>query len=206
MGNLAAWPSFEFKLKSKTENIYGLLTMHILIVIFLVLSSLAGWYLRLKALNAAARDVGQLAKRAVNAPRKFAFMSRAKKTGIKGVDDPLEAGAILMVLAAGANAGQGLAQEQEKIIKAEACKVFAMDADDAADLIAHAVWMVRDVDLVSGVVLRMTQVLKQSPGIGATELVDLHESLEAVSTAMGEPDAGQGRTLELYRNKVGISV
>ena len=180
--------------------------MHILIAIFLVLSSLAAWYLRLKALNTAARDVGQLARRAANAPRKFAFMSRANKTGIKAVDDPLEAGAILMVLAAGANAGQGLAQEQEKVIKAEARKIFEMSGDDAADLITHAVWMVREVDLISGVVLRMVQVLKQSPGIGATELIDLHESLEAVSTAMGEPDERQDRTLELYRNKVGISV
>ena len=141
-----------------------------------------------------------------NAPRKFAFMSRAGKTGLKSVDDPLEAGAILMVLIAGAHTGRGLAPEQERVIQAEAQKVFELSSADAADLMTHAVWMVRDVDLVSGVVLRMTQVIKQAPGIGAAELVDLHEILEAVSTALGEPDAEQARILELYRNKVGMTV
>jgi len=180
--------------------------MHILIAVFTALAALATWYLRLKAIGTAARDVGKVAQRVRNAPRKFAFMSRAGKTGLKAVDDPLEAGAILMVLVAGAHAGRGLATEQERVIEAEARKVFELSSEDAVELMTHAVWMVRDVDLVSGVVLRMTQVIKQAPGIGAAELVDLHEILEAVSTAMGEPDTEQARILELYRNKVGLTV
>lgn len=179
--------------------------MHILILIVTILGGLATWYWRLKALGHVARDAGKVAQRVRNAPRKFAFMHRAGKTGLKAVNDPMEAGAILMVLMAGGHGDQPLTPEQLRVMKAEARKVFNLDTSDAEDLITHAVWMVRDVDLVSGVVLRMTQIIKQAPGIDAAELVDLYEMLEAVSLATGAADAEQSRILDLYRNKVGLS-
>ena len=151
--------------------------MHIFIAIVTVLSGLAIWYMRLKAIGVAARDMKRAAQRVRNAPRKYAFMSRAGKTGLKAVKDPLEAGAILMVLAAGGHNEQPLTNEQKTVFRQEACKVFQISNADAEDLLIHAVWMVRDVDLVSGVALRMAHVLKQSTGIGPAELVDMYEML-----------------------------
>ena len=180
--------------------------MHILILIVTVTLGLATWYSRLRMVGKAARNAGRVAQTVRNAPRKFAFMRRAGKTGLKVVDDPREASAILMVLVAGGHSGHVIATERERAIKEEVSKVFDLDSTDAEDLLTHAVWMVRDVDLVSGVVLRMTQVVKQTPGIGAAELVDLYEMLEAVSRADGEPDEAQSRILDLYRNKVGIQL
>jgi len=84
--------------------------------------------------------------------------------------------------------------------------VFYIDSEQARDLVTHAVWMVRDVELVSGVVLRMTDVIKRTPGMGPPELTDLYEMLVAVSQMTGEPDEDQQHILGLYRNKVGLSV
>ena len=180
--------------------------MHILIAIFTVLAALATWYLRLKAIGTAARDVGKLARKARNAPRKYGFMHRAGKTGLKAVKDPMEAGAILMVLAAGGYDERPLSDVQKRVFCQEACKIFQISHADAEDLLMHAVWMVRDVDLVSGVALRMAHVLKQSAGIGPAELVDMYEMLCAVSEAEGNPGEDQLRVLDLYRQKVGLTV
>lgn len=180
--------------------------MHIIIAILTLLSGLAIWYSRLKALGGAAKDIGRAAKRVRNAPRKYAFMHRAGKTGLKAVRDPMEAGAILMVLAAGGHDEKPLTDEQKTVFRQEACKIFQISNADAEDLLTHAVWMVRDVDLVSGVALRMAHVLKQSNGIGPAELVDMYEMLCAVSEAEGAPGEDQLRVLDLYKQKVGLTV
>ena len=180
--------------------------MHILIAIFTGLAALAGWYLRVKAISTAARDVSKFAKRARNAPGKIAFTHRAGKTGLKSVKDPMEAGAILMVLAAGGHDERPLTDEQKTVFRQEACKIFQISNADAEGLLTHAVWMVRDVDLVSGVALRMAHVLKQSNGIGPAELVDMYEMLCAVSEAEGAPSEDQLRVLDLYKQKVGLTV
>lgn len=179
--------------------------MHIVITVLTVLGALAVWYLRLRAIGTAARDLGNVAQKVRNAPRKYDFMHRAGKTGLKAVGDPREAGTILMVLMAGVRANRALGDDYKTVIKREACKIFHINDDHAESFVAHAVWMVRDVELVSGVVLRMTQVIKQTPGMGPPELTDFYEMLEAVSEAVGEPSSEQLRILELYRNKVGLS-
>ena len=66
--------------------------------------------------------------------------------------------------------------------------------------------MVRDVELVSGVVIRMVDVIRRAPGIGAAELVDMYEMLQRVSEADGAPSEEQDHILGLYRNKVGLGV
>lgn len=180
--------------------------MHILGLVLMALVSIAVWYSRLKAVGGAARDAGKVVRRVRNAPRKFAFMHRAGRTGLKAVDDPREASAILMVLMAGGYGEQPIAPEYEQVIKTEACKIFELSEAEAEDLLTHAVWMARDVELVSGVVLRMTQTVKQTAGIGPTELVDLFEMLSAVANASSGPNEEQARILELYSNKVGLKV
>lgn len=180
--------------------------MHILVAIVTVISALATWYYRMQRVGKAASGAAKLAKRVRNAPRKFAFMHRAGKTGIKAVDDPMEAGAILLVLMAGVRADREITIEGQNAVRAQLSRVFGLNHHDASDLITHATWMVRDVELVSGVVLRMTQIIKRTPGIGPPELVDLHEMLEAIGHDKGGPDAEQARILDLYRQKVGLTV
>ncbi len=180
--------------------------MHILGLILVGLTTAAVWYMRLKALGGAARDVHKIAKRVQNAPRKFAFMHRAGRSGLRAVDDPREASTILMVLMAGGYGEKPMEPEYQHVMQVEAAKVFELEPHEAEDLITHAVWMTREVELVSGVVLRMTQMIKQTPGIGPTELVDLYEMLDAVGQAAGPPNAEQAHILDLYRNKVGLTV
>ena len=180
--------------------------MHFLILVLSALAGLAVWYMRLKAIGSAAKDIGKFAQRVRSAPRKFAFMNRAGKTGLKAVREPMEAGAILLVLMAGARANRALAPRDKEAVFAQLSRVFDLDSEDASDLVSHATWMVRDVELVSGVVLRMTQIVKQSPGISAPELVDLHEMLVAIAELDGQPDEEQVLILDLYRQKVGLTV
>lgn len=180
--------------------------MHILIAVFTAIAALAGWYLRLKAIGSAARDVSKLAKRVRNAPRKMTFTHRANKIGLKGVEDPMEAGSILMVLMAGVRTNAALAAPYRDAIEAEMQTVFELDSEQVDDLITHAVWMVRDVELVSGVFIRMIDVIRRTPGIGAPELVDLYEMLQRVGDAGGETSSEQDHMLGLYRNKTGMQV
>lgn len=179
--------------------------MHIMIAVFTILAALATWYMRLRAIGSMARDAGKAANRVRQMPRKFAFLSRSSKAGLKAVDDPMEAASILMVLMAGGHGGQTMNSDLVHLMEAQACTTFELDKADSKDLMTHAIWMVKDVDLVSGVVLRMTQVVKQSPGVGPAELVDLYEILEAISLANGAPSLEQKRILDLYRGKVGLS-
>lgn len=180
--------------------------MQLVIAILTGLGALAIWYMRIKAIGSAARDVGKLAKRAKNLPRKVNFEREANKTGLKSVTDPRDAAFILMVLVAGVRADKPLETAYGDVIKAQACKIFEVDVDTAEDMTVHALWMVRDVELVSGVVLRMTHVIKRALGMGPPELTDLYEMLVAVSQARGEASPEQEHILGLYRSKVGLSV
>ena len=178
--------------------------MHILIAVVTILSAIATWFYRLRRIGRAAGEVTKLAKKARNAPRKMSFKRRARKTGLKAVEDPMEAGAILMVLMAGVRTNKALGAPYRDIILNEMETVFQLDQADAADLVTHAVWMVRDVELVSGVFLRMVDIVKRAPDIGATELVDLYEMLQRVGQADGPYNDEQQHMIGLYCNKIGI--
>lgn len=175
--------------------------MHILIGLLTLLGAIAVWYYRLKMIGGAARDIGRAAERVMNAPRKFAFMRRANQTGLKGVEDPREAASILMVLVGG---GSKLSPEARQTIEAETIKKFDLDAEEADALVTHALWMVRDVEVPTGVTMRMAQVVIATPGIGPKELVDLDEMLIAVSEANGAADASALKLLQIYRDRAGL--
>ncbi|MEO1475803.1 MAG: hypothetical protein AAFS13_05425, partial [Pseudomonadota bacterium] len=133
--------------------------MHILIAILTALGALAAWYYRLKMIGGAAKDIGRVAERVANAPRKFAFMQRAAQTGLKSVDDPREAAAILMVLVAGGQGGKVLTDPQRDVIMAETAEHFELNDEEAEALLVHAQWMVRDVEVTSGVGERMARIV-----------------------------------------------
>lgn len=178
--------------------------MHILIAAIAFLAALATWYARLKRIGSAARDIGKVAQRVRNAPRKFAFMRRAATSGLKSVSDPREAAAILMVLVAGSGQGRQLETAQSDRIQEETRQAFELTPEEAEALLTHAVWMVREVDVPGGVAARMAQIIVRSPGIGAKELVDLDTMLVAITEAVGAPAPEQLQLLQVYRDKAGL--
>ncbi|MEL6324324.1 MAG: hypothetical protein AAGJ29_05845 [Pseudomonadota bacterium] len=178
--------------------------MHILIAILTALGVAAVWYSRLKAMGGMARDVGQVAEKVVNAPRKFAFMRRAGHTGLKTVEDPREAAAILMTLIAGAGQGRTISHAAGDVIMEETAKEFDLDEEEADALLSHALWMVRDVAVPDGVAARMAQVVISTPGIGPKELVDLDAMLVAVTEADGAAGSDKLKLLQVYRDRAGL--
>ena len=178
--------------------------MHILIGLLTLLGGLAAWYLRLKAIGTAAKDIGNMAERAVNMPRKFAFARKASHTGLKTVEDPREAAAILLVLIAGGHQEQDLKDAQIDIIHSETSTAFELTDEEADALLTHAVWMVRDVDVPAGVMKRMAQIIVKTPAIGAKELVELDAMLVATSEALGTPEDEQLALLQIYRDQAGL--
>lgn len=178
--------------------------MHIIIGILTLLGGLAAWYYRLKMIGTAAKDVTRLAQRVRNAPRKFTFMRRVGSVGLKAVNDPREAAAILMVLIAGGYGERPLKDAAVKTIKREIAGAFELNSEEAGQFITHAVWMLRDVEAPSGVAARMAQVIIRAPAIGAKEVVDLDTMLIAVSEADGLPDEDTLRLLQIYRDRAGL--
>ena len=178
--------------------------MHILIAILTVLGAAAAWYYRLKLIGGAAKDVGKLAGRVVNAPRKFAFMHRAGRVGLKAVDDPREAAAILMALVAGGEGSRSVSAMARDVMEEEVAQQFELETGEAEALIVHALWMLRDVEVPAGVAERMARIVITTPGIGPKELVDLDEMLVAVSEADGAAGAGALKLLQIYRDQAGL--
>ncbi|MEO0881649.1 MAG: hypothetical protein AAFY34_02850 [Pseudomonadota bacterium] len=178
--------------------------MHIVIAIVTAIGVIAAWYYRLKMIGGAARDVARVADRVVNMPRKFSFMRRAAHTGLKAVDDPREAAAILMVLVAGGEGGNELTDHQRAVIMEETAEQFDLDEEEAEALLVHAQWMVRDVQVPAGVGERMARIVITTPGIGPKELVDLDAMLVAVSEADGTAGSEGLKMLQVFRDQAGL--
>ncbi|MEO1406593.1 MAG: hypothetical protein AAFV54_08890 [Pseudomonadota bacterium] len=178
--------------------------MHIVIAIVTAIGVIAAWYYRLKMIGGAARDVVKVADKVTNMPRKFSFMRRAAHTGLKAVDDPREAATILMILVAGAEGGKRLSDHQRSVILCETAEHFDLTEEEAEDLLVHAQWMVRDVQVPAGVGERMARVVITTPGIGPKELVDLDAMLVAVSEANGTAGSEGLKMLQIFRDQAGL--
>lgn len=180
--------------------------MHIVILVLGLLIGLATWYSRLRMLGRFAKDAKGLADRLGNAPRKFAFMRRAKHTGLKSVDDPTEAAAILMVLVSGARNQEELNERSRAVFSEETAELFDLSESEADALLTHACWMVRSVDLPLPVARRMTKMIVKTPGIGSKELIDLDSMLVIMSEANGPSELVARELLQVYRDVAGLSV
>lgn len=180
--------------------------MHILALIVTLLLAGATWYARLKMVGRAAKDAKGLADRLRNAPRKFAFMRRARHIGLKAVDDPTEAAAILLALVSGARDREQFSDRSEMVFLEETGLLFDLTPPEAEALLVHAFWMIRSVELPLPVAKRMTKTIVQTPGIGAKELVDLDSILVIMSEANGASELAARELLQTYRNVAGLSV
>lgn len=176
--------------------------MHILVFIIGVITAISVWYWRMQMLGRAARDGADMAKAAANMPRKLRFQHKAGKGGLKLVNDPREAAAVIMLEIA--RASGEVSREHKEIMAARMADEFDMDPDEAEALVTHAAWLTREAPAPHVVVARMTDLLLKTPGIGPKEIVDLDDILVAVSEAEGQPSPEQLGLLQAYRNKAGV--
>lgn len=165
---------------------------------------LAVWYWRLKALHQVAKDGRKVAETVSNLPRKLRFKNKSGKGGLGVVDDPREAGAILMLEIAQARGT--LTERQEAVIRGEIMHHFELQESDANALLTQAGWLSRNAGASHVVMSKMTDFVRNTPGMSGKELVDLDGMLVAVSEAEGDPTENQLDLLTIYREKTGLRV
>lgn len=178
--------------------------MHIIAMIIGFVGFIAVWYWRLKTLGSVAKDGMKAAEAVANLPRKMAFKRRTGKGGLKVVEDPREAAAILMLEIAQARGP--LTEKQEASIRGEIMHHFEFTEADSNELIAQGSWLARDAAAPHVVMSKMTDFVQGSPGMGRKEMVDLDGMLVVVSEAEGSPTPEQLDLLEIYRQKAGVRV
>jgi len=178
--------------------------MHIIVALLGILGFIAVWYYRLKTLRDAAQDGRKAIETVANLPRKMRFKNKSGKGGLAVVDDPREAAAILMLEIAQARGT--LTEKQEAAIRGEIMHHFDFPEEDANALIAQAGWLSRNAGASHVVMSRMTDFVRQSPGMTPKELVDLDGMFVTISEAEGNPTDAQLDLLTIYREKTGLRV
>lgn len=176
--------------------------MHIVGLIIAIASAIALWTWRAQRAAEAARELEGIAKTAANLPRKLAFKRKTGKGGLQLIDDPREA-ATIMMLEIG-RAGREYSRDTRDVIEDIIIKEFELEAEDAAALIEHATWVLRDAPVADAVITRMSKMILQQDAIGPKEIVDLDGMLVAVSEADGLPNPDQLSLLQTFRNLVGL--
>ncbi|MEL7042929.1 MAG: hypothetical protein AAGL90_15520 [Pseudomonadota bacterium] len=178
--------------------------MQILALIIGFIGFAAVWYWRIKALQEVAKDGRKVAETVANLPRKMRFKNKSGKSGLGVVDDPREAAAILMLEIAQARGT--LTEKQEATVRGEIMHHFEYTEADANGLITHAGWLSRNGGASHVVMSKMTDFVRNAPGMTGKELVDLDGMLVAVSEAEGDPTESQLDLLTIYREKTGLRV
>lgn len=176
--------------------------MHIIGFILAIVSAILVWQWRIRAASEAARELGTLAQTAANLPRRLAFKRKSGQSGLKLIDDPREAAAVLMLEIARAD---GEASPEAKAVMVEIMQdEFEVVEADADALITHAQFLLRHAPAPHAVVDRMARYVLDAPGIGPKEIVDLDGMLVAVTEADGPPSAEQLSLLQVFRNRTGV--
>ncbi|NQY15744.1 MAG: hypothetical protein HRT81_18115 [Henriciella sp.] len=178
--------------------------MQFIVALIGFLGFIAVWYWRVKALQEVAKDGRKIAETVSNLPRKMRFKNKAGKGGLAVVDDPREAATILMLEIAQARGT--LTDRQEAAVRGEIMHHFEFDEGDASALIGQAGWLSRNGGASHVVVSKMTDFVRNAPGMTSKELVDLDGMLVAVSEAEGNPTESQLDLLTIYRDKTGLRV
>lgn len=176
--------------------------MPVLLTLIGIIAAISVWYWRAQAAARAARDARELAKTATNLPRRLSFQYKASKGGLKLVEDPREAAAIIMLEIARA-AGE-VSAEHKQVMHESMRTEFEVSEEDATALVTHAAWLTRNAPAPHAVISRMADKILNTPGIGPKQIVDLDGILVAVSEAEGTPKPDQLALLQTFRDKVGL--
>jgi len=178
--------------------------MHVIVALLSFLGFIAVWYWRIKTLHSVAKDGRKVVEAVSNLPRKMRFKSKSGKGGLGVVDDPREAATILMLEIAQARGT--LTERQEATIRGEVMHHFEFTEEDANQLISQAGWLSRNGGASHVVMSKMTDFIRNTPGMSGKELVDLDGMLVVVSEAEGDPTESQLKLLTIFRDKTGLRV
>ena len=178
--------------------------MQFIAILLGFLGFIAVWYWRIKAMQEVAKDGRKVVETVTNLPRKMRFKTKSGKGGLAVVDDPREAATILMLEIAQARGT--LTERQEAAIRGEVMHHFEFTEEDANALIGQAGWLSRNGGASHVVMSKMTDFVRQSPGMSRKELVDLDGMLVTISEAEGDPTDSQMDLLTIYRDKTGLRV
>ena len=91
-------------------------------------------------------------------------------------------------------------------IRGEVMHHFEFTEQDADQLISQAGWLSRNGGASHVVMSKMTDFVRNTPGMTGKELVDLDGMLVAVSEAEGDPIESQLKLLTIFRDKTGLRV
>ncbi|NQY38552.1 MAG: hypothetical protein HRT80_00485 [Henriciella sp.] len=178
--------------------------MQFIAILLGFLGFIAVWYWRIKAMQEVAKDGRKVVETVANLPRKMRFKNKSGKGGLAVVDDPRQAATILMLEIAQARGTRTV--RQEAVIRGEVMHHFEFNEADANALIDQAGLLSRNGGASHVVMSKMTDFVRQSPGMTSKELVDLDGMLVAVSEAEGDPTDSQLDLLTIYRDKTGLRV
>lgn len=177
--------------------------MAYLLALLGILSAIGVWSWRLRMAKRGFDQVSDLAKTAINAPRRMAFRYKAGKNGLGLIRDPREAAAIMLTEVARARGGP-LTERQVETIEAEIAQTFEFTKDDAEALAAHAAWVTNSAPPPLETMQRLSRIIMTSDQIGPKEIVDLDAMLVSVSEAEGMPTRDQLTLLQLFRDQAGL--
>ena len=171
--------------------------MHIILGLLGVLGAVAVFVWRINQATNAARELADTAGEFANLPRKMRFRRKAGKGGVDVIDDPREAGAVL-VYGAASYAG-ALDNETKQRMASEFAALFDLEMDSARELTARAAWHVGSVNDPVNLVNPLADRLVQEVGRDAcAELTPL------IREAAGENP--QGRYFaDKFRRRCGLS-
>ena len=178
--------------------------MHILAIIFGIVSAIAIWSWRLQQAKRGAEAAGKVLETAANLPRRMRFQNKTRKGGLDAIQDPREAAAVMMMEVARA-AGE-VTSEHKAVMRAEMMQYFELDEADANDLIAAAGWLGRDAPASHAVMQKMSRFVLNFPGLGPKQFVDLSNMLDEVALIEGGPFDAQVALIRIYREKAGLRV
>lgn len=184
--------------------------MHIIIGIITAVSAIIFFISRFsgqaRQMGEAAEQIGNAAEGLANLPRKLGFKRRAGMAGLRGVEDPREAAAILVRLMCFTRKHQPASPAERAVMETRLGSLFELEDAEIKELMDYVDWILKDVEVPSGPMSNMSKVLRNTPGMGREDFFDIDDILVAVSRINGPPTERQLRLLDIFRERTGLKV
>lgn len=182
--------------------------MHIIVGVITAISAIIFLITRFagqaRQMGEAAEQIGNAAENLANLPRRLGFKRRAGQTGLRGVEDPREAAAILVRLMAFSRKREPASPAERAVMETRLGGLFDMPDADIKELMDYVDWLLRDVEVPSGPMSNMSKILHNAPGMGREDFADIDDILIAVSRINGPATDRQLRLLDIFRERVGL--
>lgn len=174
--------------------------MHVLLGIFTALIVAASIIWRIQQGMAAARTVGNTARDARLAVRKWSWQRKFKHSMLDDVADPREAGAAMMV--AVAQDDGAISAREENLITALCKAHFEVGESDAKELMAMGRYLSQEMGDLSTFLRRLSKAVQAH--CSRKEQSDLIAMLHAVGSADGDIDDGVEHAIMRLKDRLGV--